>query len=128
MGKLTGIPWGTVAAVERGRDPRWWTLMRYLARVPGLHAADLLPPPVACPPPASPAVFSRLVEAYGFAADELSVEATVKRGGATLVRHLRGLRTVKTTEPWEELALPLMQVACLASPEIAKRLEPPKRR
>ena len=123
LGDLAGIPWGTLAAVERGREPRWSTLMRYLSLVPGLRAGEFLPTPSVQPPEASESVYAFMLDAIGFGADEVHLRLTVnKDGSAVLRREVTRLRAQRDDEEFEMQAKALLQIACVGGNDLVRHL------
>lgn len=129
MGAATGIPWSTIAALERGREPRWSTLMRYLATVPGLRPADLLPSAPPQPQPTSARVHAFLRDAAALSIDRLEVMLDLRRASRPrLVTRYEGLRVLHPRVTWEQGAASLMRLAWEGSKATGRELSTPSGR
>lgn len=126
LARLTGIPAATISAMERGRDPRWSTLIRYLETVPGLRAADLLPGPIHCPPAASPSLFAYVRRAHGAGARDVVVSRRALVDGRVEERiEVRGMVTEFAESSVRETALCLMRLVAMAPKPVIRSMALP---
>lgn len=128
FGARVGIPWPTVAALERGREPKWSTLLRYVEGVPGLRAGNLLPTPRPHSPAASRSMVASLAEGLGLMADEVSLALRVGRTERGRVLEVRGLRALWSDETPAHHLVGLMRTACVAPPAFIRSLQAPDSR
>jgi transcriptional regulator with XRE-family HTH domain len=126
LSRLARIPLATVSAVERGREPRWSTLMRYLETVPGLRAGHLVEGSHPRPPTLGASTWAFAKRAHGLWAQRVIVRARVREDGSR--EHLlevKGLTTSDADQGARTLRM-LMQVACVAAPAVIRELGPPE--
>jgi transcriptional regulator with XRE-family HTH domain len=109
-----GISVETVSACEAGRPPRRSTLLRYLHRLPGLNAAELLGATPTDAPEASPSAWAAEMRAQGFFAESLEV-------GPEGVR-VTGLRTTEADPESEPVRRALRRAACTAPGPVLRKV------
>lgn len=106
LAQRLGISVETVSACEAGRPPRRSTLLRYLHRLPGLSADELLGVTPTDAPEACPSAWASEVRAQGFLAESLEV-------GPEGVR-VTGLRATEADPESEPVRRALRRAACTA--------------